>query len=196
MGAEDPGTDDSWFGDDTGYTQAKAEKESGMKVAEDSGEGWTQADIPPGIGPLGLITTALTMGSSLPVSLLAGKAASFVEEKAGMKNIVDASVLGGTTKGRTGTGAPRSMFSGSPQKDFPNYNRQFSSGTGNKFGDEGDREDNQQRQTQISSAPPSPQSTQVAELDELEDQMAQARRGRYGRRTSMLSPGNTGSGYS
>ena len=49
---------------------------------------------------------------------------------------MDASVLGGTTKGRTGTGAPRSMFSGSPQKDFPNYNRQFSSGTGNKFGAE------------------------------------------------------------
>ena len=195
MGASDPGTDDSWFGDDTGYEIDKAEKESGMKVAEDSGSGWTKADNPPGIGPLGLATAVATMGTSLPISMLAGKIASFVEEKAGIKNITDASVLGGTTKGRTGTGAPRSMIASSSQKSAPNYNRQFSN-TDNKFGDEGEQGDNRQRQTQVSSAPPSPQSTQVAELDELEDQMAQARRGRYGRRTSMLSPGNTGSGYS
>jgi hypothetical protein len=195
MGAEDPGTDDSWFGDDTGYTKSKAEKESGMKVAEDTGSGWTKADNPPGLGPLGLVAGALTMGASLPVSLIAGKAASFIEEKAGLKNIVDVSMLGGTTKQRAGGSRPRglidtdedesgSFFTASKDKDQrPGYRDP-----------EGSPEQSYSRSVQMKDSPTSPAPTQVAERDELEEQFAQARRGRAGRR-SLLSPGNVGSGY-
>lgn len=188
MGASDSGTDNNFdFEDKKGgnYEAAKEEIE-GEKT---------------GIKPIGLATTIATtaLKTSFPLSLLASGVAMIGDKLLGTKNVISgAELIGkfGTTKGRTGTGAPRSMLASSPQKSAPNYNKQFSSDTGNKFGDEGEQGDNRQRQTQVSSAPPSPQSTQVAELDELEDQMAQARRGRYGRRTSMFSPGNTGSGYS